>query len=160
MTFIPLPILLPIVEVTMHSGTLTFSEGAFNVIHGIRGHKLHYSTFVIDMENKEIIDDKAIGSADSDISYDEFAAAVKSSAPCYAMIDFKCTSKDGVDHEDIICVTYVPESAPAERNALYLQNQSVVFHHVAGVIDITTSDLAEISYRNLCERARRHHRHS
>ena len=105
MTFIPLPILLPIVEVTMHSGTLTFSEGAFNVIHGIRGHKLHYSTFVIDMENKEIIDDKAIGSADSDISYAEFAAAVKSSAPCYAMIDFKCTFKNGVESEDIICVS-------------------------------------------------------
>ncbi|KAJ3813278.1 hypothetical protein F5876DRAFT_87194 [Lentinula aff. lateritia] len=114
------------------------------------GKKLKYIIFKFSPDNKEIITEKT---SESD-NYEDFIADLPEDQCRYAVYDFQYEKEGGGQRNKVCFFLWNPDAASVRSRMLTASSKDALKKSFDGIhFDIQGSDLSEVSYENVLEKA-------
>jgi len=117
--------------------------------------KYKYIIYKLDSSNQSIVLYKAVEESKENI-YDEFISDLTSSGPCYAVYDFEYEKPGEGQRSKIAFYSWTPDDSKVKDKMLYASSKDAIRKRLVGVgIEIQGTDLSEVSYEAVLEKATR-----
>ncbi|CAI2187458.1 18001_t:CDS:2 [Funneliformis geosporum] len=114
--------------------------------------KYKYLLYKLDDDNKSIILEKAV----EESTYDDFIGILTSSGPRYAVYDFEYEKPGEGQRNKIAFYSWTPDDSKVKEKMLYASSKEAIRKRLVGVaIEIQGTDLSEVSYDAVLEKANR-----
>jgi len=119
---------------------------AFNDLKS--GHKFRYVLFKISDDSKEIIVDSTVVSA----TYEEFLSQLPPDEPRYAVYDFHYELSDGGKRDDVIMVSWCPDTTRVKKRMLHASSKDALVKKVQfGGKQFQATEVSDISADTVLE---------
>ncbi|PKY29081.1 hypothetical protein RhiirB3_417674 [Rhizophagus irregularis] len=114
--------------------------------------KYNYILYKLDDSYKSIVLEKAVEEA----TYDDFVSELTSSGPRYAVYDFDYEKPGEGQRSKIAFYSWIPDDSKVKDKMLYASSKDAIRKRLVGVaIEIQGTDLSEVSYEAVLEKASR-----
>ncbi|GBB92897.1 hypothetical protein RclHR1_20770003 [Rhizophagus clarus] len=114
------------------------------------GKTLQYILYKLDDSYKTIVLEKAVEKA----TYDDFISELTSNGPRYAVYDFNYEKPGEGLRSKIAFYSWIPDDSKVKDKMLYASSKDAIRKRLVGVaIEIQGTDLSEVSYETVLEKA-------